>query len=157
MVTAIEERLRELGIELPAALQPLTDHASIITSRGLGFLAGHGPMDARRNPLVVGVVGTEVTEEEGNRAARLAALNAVATMRAALGSLDRVDQVVRLTGYVLSAPGFARQPWVVDGASQLLVQIFGPERGRHARTSVGVASSALRMSVTLDIVIAISD
>jgi len=77
-------------------------------------------------------------------------------MRAALGSLDRVEQVVRLTGYVLSAPGFARQPWVVDGASQLLVQIFGPERGRHARTSVGVNSSALRMAVTIDIVIAIS-
>lgn len=156
MAASIDDRLRDLGIKLPDAPQPLTDHASIVASRGLAYLAGHGPTDSQRNPVVVGAVGAELTEEDGNRAARLAALNAVATMRAALGSLDRVEQVVRLTGYVLSAPGFARQPWVVDGASQLLVQIFGPERGRHARTSVGVNSSALRMAVTIDIVIAIS-
>jgi hypothetical protein len=82
-------------------------------------------------------------------------MNAMASLRAACGTLDRVEQVVRLTGYVLSAPGFSRQPWVVDGASELLVEIFGPEVGRHARTSIGVASSALNMSVTVDLVVGV--
>jgi enamine deaminase RidA (YjgF/YER057c/UK114 family) len=151
----IDSRLRELRIELPPAQQPLTDHASIVISRGLGFLAGHGPMDADRKPLVTGFVGLEVTEEEAKLAARTAAMNAMASLRAACGSLDNVEQVVRLTGYVLSAPGFSRQPWVVDGASELLVEIFGSQVGRHARTSIGVASSALNMSVTVDIVVAV--
>lgn len=152
-MTTIEQRLTELGIELPLAQQPLTDHASVVFAHGLGFLAGHGPMDSERTPLVTGAVGLEVVEEEAKRAARIAALNAVASLRAACGTLDNVAQIVRLTGYVLSAPGFSRQPWVVDGASEVLVEIFGPEAGRHARTSIGVASSALNMSVTVDIVV----
>lgn len=154
-MTTIDEHLAELGIELPQAQKPITDHASVVISHGLAFLAGHGPMDSDRKPLVTGAVGLEVTEEEAKRAARLAALNAVASLRAACGTLDNVEQVVRLTGYVLSAPGFSRQPWVVDGASEVLVQIFGPVAGRHARTSIGVASSALSMSVTVDLVVGV--
>jgi enamine deaminase RidA (YjgF/YER057c/UK114 family) len=147
--------MSELGIELPQAQQPLTDHASVVTIRGLAFLAGHGPMDSDRVPLVTGAVGLEVQEEQAKQAARIAAMNAMASLRAACGTLDNVEQVVRLTGYVLSAPGFSRQPWVVDGASELLVEIFGPEIGRHARTSIGVASSALNMTVTVDIVVGV--
>jgi enamine deaminase RidA (YjgF/YER057c/UK114 family) len=154
-LTAIEQRMSELGIELPPAQQPLTDHASVVIIRGLAFLAGHGPMDSDRHPLVTGAVGLEVTEEQAKQAARIAAMNAMASLRAACGTLDNVEQVVRLTGYVLSAPGFSRQPWVVDGASELLIDIFGPEVGRHARTSIGVASSALNMSVTVDIVVGV--
>ena|ERR1022692_329722 len=154
-MTTIDQRLSELGIELPQAQQPITDHASVVVRHGLAFLAGHGPMDSDRNPLVTGPVGLEVSEQQAKEAARLAALNAMASLRAACGSLDSVEQVVRLTGYVLSAPGFSRQPWVVDGASEVLVQIFGPEVGRHARTSIGVASSALNMSVTVDIIVGV--
>lgn len=154
-VTSIDERLKEIGLELPAAQTPITDHASVVISHGLAFLAGHGPMDSARHPLVTGAVGLEVGEEEAKQAARLSALNAIASLRAACGSLDQVEQVVRLTGYVLSAPGFSRQPWVIDGASEALVEIFGPEIGRHARTSIGVASSALNMSVTVDLVVGV--
>jgi enamine deaminase RidA (YjgF/YER057c/UK114 family) len=150
-----DERMSALGIELPAAQPSLTDHASVVIHRGLAFLAGHGPMDSDRKPLITGAVGLEVTEERAKEAARMAAMNAMASLRAACGTLDRVEQVVRLTGYVLSAPGFSRQPWVVDGASELLVEIFGPEVGRHARTSIGVASSALNMSVTVDLVVGV--
>ncbi len=151
-----DERMDALGIKLPAAQQPLTDHASgMVIHRRLAFLAGHGPMDSERKPLITGAVGLEVTEERAKEAARMAAMNAVASLRAACGTLDSVEQVVRLTGYVLSAPGFSRQPWVVDGASEVLVEIFGPEVGRHARTSIGVASSALNMSVTVDIVVGV--
>jgi enamine deaminase RidA (YjgF/YER057c/UK114 family) len=152
---SVDDRLRELGIDLPKAQQPLTAHASVIVSHGLAFLAGHGPMDSNRNPVVTGAVGGPVAEEEAKAGARLAVLNALATLRT-VGSLDGVIQVVRLTGYVLSAPDFARQPWVVDGASELLVEVFGPERGRHARTSVGVSSSALNMSVTVDLVVSLA-
>lgn len=154
-MTTIDQRLTELGIELPKAQQPITDHASVVIVHGLAFLAGHGPMDSDRKPLVTGAVGLEVTEQQAKQAARLAALNAIASLRAACGGLDSVEQVVRLTGYVLSAPGFSRQPWVVDGASEVLVQIFGPEVGRHARTSIGVASSALNMSVTVDLIVGV--
>jgi hypothetical protein len=97
-----------------------------------------------------------VSESEGKAAARLAALNAISSLRAELGDLDRVEMILRLTGYVLSAPTFVRQPWVTDGASELLVEVFGPERGRHARTSVGVATSALSMSVSIDLIVAVS-
>jgi enamine deaminase RidA (YjgF/YER057c/UK114 family) len=144
-----------VGITLPPAQRALTDHASVVIHSGLAFLAGHGPMDGNRKPLVTGAVGLDVTEEEAKEAARIAAMNAMASLRDACGTLDCVEQVVRLTGYVLSAPGFSRQPWVVDGASELLVAIFGPDIGRHARTSIGVASSALNMSVTVDIVVGV--
>lgn len=154
-MSRIDDHMNAVGITLPPAQQPLTDHASVVIHRGLAFLAGHGPMDSNRKPLVTGAVGLEVTEEQAKEAARIAAMNAMSSLRAACGTLDCVEQVVRLTGYVLSAPGFSRQPWVVDGASEVLVEIFGPEVGRHARTSIGVASSALNMSVTVDIVVGV--
>jgi enamine deaminase RidA (YjgF/YER057c/UK114 family) len=154
-LSTVDDRMSALGIALPPPQQSLTDHASVVIHRGLAFLAGHGPMDSDRTPLVTGAVGLEVTEERAKDAARIAAMNAMSSLRAACGSLDCVEQVIRLTGYVLSAPGFARQPWVVDGASELLVAIFGPDKGRHARTSIGVASSALNMSVTVDIVVGV--
>jgi enamine deaminase RidA (YjgF/YER057c/UK114 family) len=155
-LSTTDDRIKAMGITLPPPQQPLTDHASVVVHRGLAFLAGHGPMDSDRRPLITGAVGLDVTEERAKEAARMAAMNAMSSLRAACGSLDRVEQVVRLTGYVLSAPGFSRQPWVVDGASELLVEIFGPEIGRHARTSIGVATSALNMSVTVDIVVGVT-
>jgi hypothetical protein len=100
-------------------------------------------------------VGGAVSETAGKAAARLSALNALSSLQAELGDLDQVKMILRLTGYVLSAPTFVRQPWVTDGASELLVQVFGVDRGRHARTSVGVATSALSMSVSIDLIVAV--
>jgi enamine deaminase RidA (YjgF/YER057c/UK114 family) len=148
----VDARLRAAGIELPPPLPPLSAHVPIVVSRGIAYVSGHGPLDSNRNPVFAGHVGSERTEAEGYQAARLAALNVLATLKQELGNLDRVARVVRLTGYVLSAPGFQRQPWVVDGASDLLVEAFGPENGQHARTSIGVTVSALGMTVTIDTV-----
>ncbi len=152
----IDQRLADQGIVLPEPLPPLAAHASVILNTGIAYVSGHGPMNRERIPMVTGAVGTEVSEEEAKAAARLVALNAVSSLRAELGTLDRVEQVLRLTGYVFSAPDFVRQPWVVDGASELLLQVFGTDRGRHARTSVGVSSSGLRMTVSIDLMVAIS-
>jgi len=148
-----EERIARLGIEIPRPQQPLAQHLPVVVSRGFAFVSGHGPMDSDRNPVYTGAVGDRYTVEDGAKAARLSALNAISSLRLALGSLDRVVRVVKLTGLVLSAPGFDRQPWVVDGASEVLMEVFGPRRGPHARTSVGVGSSALRLTVTMELVV----
>ncbi|MEP6661268.1 MAG: RidA family protein [Acidimicrobiales bacterium] len=150
MTGTAEERLELLGITLPPPLPPLTGHAPLVISRGMAYVSGHGPLDQDRVPLFAGRVGGERTEAEGHAAARLCALNVLASLRAELGSLNRVAQVVRLTGYVSSTDDFHRQPWVVDGASEVFQEVFGPERGRHARTSVGVSTTALDMTVTID-------
>ncbi len=147
-----EARLRTLGVELPGPLPALTGHAPLVVSRGLAFVSGHGPLDGDRRPVYAGRVGAELSEEEGFAAARLAALNTLSSLRHAVGSLDRVQRVVKLTGFVLSAPDFNRQPWVVDGASRLFTDVFGPELGAHARTSVGVATTPLDMALTIETV-----
>jgi enamine deaminase RidA (YjgF/YER057c/UK114 family) len=152
-----EQRMAERGIVLPRAQTPLAQHLPVIVTGGLAFVSGHGPMDPDRQPLWVGPVGSRYTVEEGAEAAQLSALNALASLRAVLGTLDRVRKVVKLNGYVLSAPGFDRQPWVIDGASGLLVDVFGPERGSHARTSLGVPASGLNMTVTIELIIAVEE
>jgi enamine deaminase RidA (YjgF/YER057c/UK114 family) len=152
-----EDRLRDLGIELPPALAPLSAHVPIVVSQGLVFVSGHGPLDLDRNPVFDGRVGLELTEEEGYNAARLSALNVLASLMQEFGTLDRVARLVKLTGYILSAPDFQRQPWVTDGASDLFVQAFGPDRGQHARTSVGVVVSPLNMTVAIETVFELGD
>lgn len=147
-----EQRIAHLGIELPPAQKPLAEHLPVIIAGNIAFVSGHGPMDSGRNPIFVGPVGSRYTVDEGAQAARLAASNAIASLRAAIGSLDHVRRVVKLSGFVLSAPDFERQPWVIDGASALLLEIFGDERGPHARTSVGVSASALSLTVTVELV-----
>jgi enamine deaminase RidA (YjgF/YER057c/UK114 family) len=152
-----ERRMAELGIRLPEAQSPLAAHLPLVVANGLVFVSGHGPMNSAREPVCVGPIGSAHTVDEGAEAARLAAMSALASLRLAIGSLDYVRKVVKLNGYVLSAPGFDRQPWVIDGASSLLVDVFGPDRGPHARTSVGVAASALHLSVTVELIFAVDE
>jgi enamine deaminase RidA (YjgF/YER057c/UK114 family) len=156
-MSAVEDRLRAGGVELPPPLAPLSAHVPIVVSRGIVFVSGHGPLDADRKPVFAGPVGGERSEAEGFAAARLSILNVLASLKQEFGDLDRIARVIRLTGYVLSVPGFSRQPWITDGASDLLVEAFGPERGQHARTSVGVVVSALNMTVTVDTVFELAD
>ena len=148
--SGVEHRLIAAGIELPQPLPPLSAHVPIVTSERIVFVSGHGPLDEAREPIFAGAVGADRSEADGYQAARLSMLNVLASLRHEFGSLDRVGRAIRLTGYVLSAPDFHRQPWVTDGASDVLIEAFGSERGRHARTSVGVVVSALNMSVTID-------
>jgi len=141
----IDERLAELGLELPPAAAPLASYVPVRISGDQAFVAGQVPLEDGR-VLSVGKLGADVSIEQGQEAARRCALQALAALRDALGSLDRVRGVLKLDVFVASAPGFTDLPRVADGASDLLAEIFG-EQGRHARVTVGVAELPLGASV----------
>jgi enamine deaminase RidA (YjgF/YER057c/UK114 family) len=146
-----EARLKALGIHLPPAPKPLASYVPAVRTGNLVFLAGQGPL-ADGKPTVTGKVGAELSEEEGNKAARATMLTLLAVLRQEIGSLDRVRRVVKLVGWVNSAPGFTRQPWVINGASDLLIEIFG-EAGKHARSSLGANELPLNIPVEIELVV----
>ena len=148
-----EAKLKALKIELPPAPKPIASYVPAVRTGNLVFLAGQGPV-ADGKATVTGKVGAQLSEEEGYKAARAATLVALGALRAEIGSLDRVARVVKVVGFVNSAPGFTRQPWVVNGASDLLVEVFG-DAGRHARTSVGVSELPLDIPVEIDVIVEI--
>jgi enamine deaminase RidA (YjgF/YER057c/UK114 family) len=146
-----EARLRELGIALPPAPRPVASYVPWVRAGHLLFVSGQLPF--RKGELICrGCVPDEVSPEEAAEAARQAALNALAVVREALGTLNRVERIVRLTGYVFSRPDFRDHPQVMNGASDFLVEVFG-ERGRHSRVTVGVASLPLGSPVELDLIV----
>ena len=149
-----EARLKALGIQLPPAPTPVASYVPAVRTGNLVFLAGQGPL-AGGKPTVTGKVGAELTEEEGNKAARATILNSLAALRAEIGSLDRVRRIVKLVGWVNSAPGFTRQPWVINGASDLLVEIFG-DAGKHARSSVGANELPFNIPVEIELIVEIA-
>ena len=132
----IDVKLAELGLVLPSAGTPFASFQHVVVVDGLAFVAGQPPVDGDRRPYL-GRLGVEISLEQGQAAARLSALNVIAQLKAALdGDLDRVVRCVKLGVFVNSAPDFNGQPQVANGASDLLVQIWG-EAGRHARFAVG--------------------
>jgi len=146
-----EARLAELGIELPPVPPPV---ANFVRTRQVGsllFLSGHGPIhpDGHRDQ---GKLGVDISIEDAKASARLTGLNLLATARSALGSLDRVRQVVKVLGMVNSGPGFGRQPEVMDGFSDLMVEVFG-EAGRHARSAVGMAELPFGIPVEIEMIL----
>lgn len=149
----IEERLTELGIELPPAPAPVASYVPVRVAGGLAFVAGQIPIEAGE-VLSVGRLGAEVTLEQGAEATRRCALQALSALRDALGSLDRMRHIVKVEVFVASAPGFVDQPKVANGASDALVEILG-DAGRHARAAVGVAELPLGASVEVAIVAAV--
>src|SRR5262245_49399350 len=149
-----EARLKALGIVLPPAPKPIAAYVPAVRTGNLVFLAGQGPF-ADGKPTITGKVGAQVTEKQAYEAARTAILISLAVLRAEIGSLDRVRRIVKLVGWVNSAPGFTRQPWVMNGASELLVEIFG-EAGKHARSSVGANELPLNIPVEIAIVVEIA-
>ena len=144
-------RLRELGIELPAAPRPVAAYVPAVRAGDLVYTSGQIPLREGRVEYA-GRVGEDLSVEQGAAAARLCCLNALAVLRAELGDLDRITRVVRVVGYVRSAPGFTEQPRVVNGASELLLDVFG-EAGRHARSAVGVSELPLGSAVELELVV----
>ena len=144
-----EDRLKELGIELPPAPQPLASYVPVSVSGGFAFVAGQVPM-AEGKPLVTGKLGDDIDVATGAEAARRCALQALAALRFELGSLDRVSRIVRLGVFVASASGFTDQPKVANGASDLLAEVFG-ESGRHARIAVGVSELPLGAPVEVEV------
>lgn len=144
-----EARLAELGIELGEPPPPVANYVGAVRVGELLFVSGHGPYENGAYPYT-GKLGAGVDVETGRLAARLTMLNVLATVRAELGSLDRVERVVKLLCMVNSAPDFAEQPQVANGASDLLVEIFGEERGRHARSAVGMGALPMGISVEIE-------
>jgi enamine deaminase RidA (YjgF/YER057c/UK114 family) len=146
-----EQRLSELGLKLPEAPQPVANYVPFLLSGDQLFISGQISKDGAGRVLT-GLLGGGASIEDGQAAARHSALNVLAQAKAALGGLDRIVQILRLTGFVASAPGFVDQPKVINGASDLLVAVLG-DAGRHTRSAVGVASLPLGASVEIDAIL----
>jgi enamine deaminase RidA (YjgF/YER057c/UK114 family) len=149
---SIEHRLAELGIELPQAAAPVAAYVPVVVTGNLAHVSGQLPfVDGQ---LVTGRLGEDVTLEQGMAAARACGLMILAQLAAALGSLDRVERVVKLGAFVNSAASFTDQPKVANGASELMAQVFG-EAGKHARSAVGVPVLPLGAAVEVDALVAL--
>ncbi len=154
---AIEERLLALGIALPPAHRfPNANRTGCVRAAGLLFVSGHPPA-ALPGIAMRGKVADDVPEDRAVEAARAAALNILATVRQELGSLDHVRRIVKVFGMVNSSPGFERQFAVIDGASDLFLSLWGQERGRHARSAVGLAELPRGIPVEIEAVLEIED
>jgi len=151
MAGTIETRLTELGITLPVAATPAANYVPFVRTGSQLWVSGQIPMLDGDLPYK-GRLGDTVSLEDGQAAARLCALNVIAQVRAATGDLDAVARVVKLVGFVNSAPGFGDQPKVVNGASDMIVEIFG-DKGRHARSAVGVAGLPFDVAVEVEAVV----
>ena len=145
-----EARLKEKNIQLPSPSTPVANYVGAVRTGNLLFLAGQGPS---REWLGKGRVGKDITLEEGYQAARSTGLNLLATTRQSLGSLDKVKRVVKVLGMVNSAPGFTDQPKVINGFSDLMVEVFGEAIGKHARSAVGMAELPFGIPVEIEMVL----
>jgi len=145
----IEERLAELGIVLPPVMPPAGNYIRCVIDGTTLYTSGHGPQDGEA--MVRGKVGSDLTIEQGRHAARLTGLSILASMQAALGTLDRVERLLKVLGMVNVAPGFDRTPEVINGCSDLFVDIFG-DAGRHARSAVGMAELPGGIAVEIELI-----
>lgn len=144
----IADRLGELGIVLPPVSPPVGNYLGCVVQDDLVYVGGHGPLDGRK--VIHGKVGTDLTLEEGRTAARMTALSILATLQSELGDLDRIDRIVKVFGMVNVGPGFNQTPAVIDGCSDLLVDVFG-EPGRHTRSVVGLAELPFDIAVEIEL------
>jgi enamine deaminase RidA (YjgF/YER057c/UK114 family) len=152
---SIDQRLAELGITLPQAAAPVAAYVPTVQHRGLLHISGQISF-AENGSLIKGRLGEDMQLEAGQQAARRCGVMLLAQIRAALGSLDRVERIVKLGVFVNSAPSFTDQPKVANGASELMQEVFG-EAGRHARSAVGVAVLPLGVAVEVDAIVAVRD
>jgi enamine deaminase RidA (YjgF/YER057c/UK114 family) len=147
-----EATLKAKGITLPPPTTPLANYVGAVRSGNLLYLSGHGPMRDGK-PLVTGKVGRDLSVEQGYQAAREVGLGLLATTRATLGSLDRVKRVVKVLGMVNSTDDFGDQPKVVNGFSDLMVEVFGEAIAKHARSAVGMAGLPLGIPVEIEMIL----
>jgi enamine deaminase RidA (YjgF/YER057c/UK114 family) len=152
-----EARLKELGITLPDPPSPVATYVPAVRVGNLLFVSGHGPGPAPDGKSYAGKVGRDLTLEEGRAAARSVGLNVLASTRSALGSLDKVVRTVKTLGMVNAVDDFTQQPQVVNGFSDLLVEIFGEERGKGARSAVGMGSLPSNIPVEVEVIFEVRD
>ena len=149
----IESRMKEIGLSLPEASKPVAAYIPAKQTGKLVFTAGQLPM-VNGELISKGLLGQDVEIDEAKKAARICTLNALAAIKSVIGDLDQIKQIVRVVGYVASVPTFTQQPAVVNGASELLLEIFG-ENGKHARSAVGMAVLPLNASVEIELTVEI--
>ena len=151
----VDQQLIKLGIELPAAAKPRFSYIPCNQTGNLLYLSGQ---DCRVNGVLLyeGKLGQELTIEQGQQAAHQTIINLLAVMKEYLGDLDRVVKIVKLLGFVNSAPGFADQPIVMNGASNLLVDVFG-DKGKHARSAIGTSDLPFHTPVEIELIVEITD
>jgi enamine deaminase RidA (YjgF/YER057c/UK114 family) len=152
-VGKVESRINELKLSLPEVPKPVAAYIPAKQTANLVFTAGQLPM-VNGELISKGLLGQDVEIDEANKAARTCTLNALAAIKGVIGDLDRIKQIVRVVGYVASVPTFTQQPAVVNGASELLLEIFG-ENGKHARSAVGMAVLPLNASVEIELTVEI--
>ncbi len=148
-----EARLTELGITLPEPPRPVANYVGAVRAGNLLFLSGHGPLRPDSTPSTTGKVGRDLDVPRAYAVAREVGLSLLATARAELGSLDRVQRVVKVLGMVHSAEGFGQQPQVINGCSDLLVDVFGAAIGKHARSAVGMAELPMNIPVEIEMIL----
>ena len=153
-MSSINEKLAALGLTLPAVPAPVAAYVNCVRSGNLLFLSGGLPIDGDRK--VIGKVPTQGSIEEAQEGARIIILNRLAVIQDAIGSLDKVKQIVSLGGFVNSEPDFYGHPQVINGASELLVEIFGEKR-KHSRTALGAAALPLNVAVEINLIVEIED
>jgi len=153
MSEIVEQKLAKLGIVLPTAVVPAFQYVPVTVHERQAFVSGQLPREGDE-VRIVGKVGNEVSIERAQAAARLCVLQALACLKQALGSLDHIERILKVTGFVASAPMFNQQPKVIDAASELLVQVFG-ENGRHARSAIGVAELPRNACVEIEMIVAL--
>ena len=149
---SVQDRLREMGLELPAR-RSAGQYVGAVRSGNLLFVSGVGPVGP--GGMVTGKLGVELDVEAGKEAARLCALNCLSAVQEAVGDLDRVTRIVKVLAFVNSGPGFSQQHVVVDGASSFLLSLFG-DRGAHARSSVGVAELPFNIAVEVEMIVEVA-
>jgi len=149
MAGLVEKKLSELGIILPVPASPIANYVGFVRTGALLFVSGQICLESGGKLVARGKLGENVAIEDGQRAARACAINLLAQVKVALGDLDKVVRVVRLGGFINSDPAFVDGPKVMNGASDLVVEVFG-DKGRHARSTVGVASLPLDAAVEVE-------
>jgi enamine deaminase RidA (YjgF/YER057c/UK114 family) len=141
--------MQELGIVLPPVFPPAGNYLGCVIDDGIVYVGGHGPVEG--DIVIQGKVGGTLSLEQGQAAARMTALSMLATLQAELGDLDRIDRIIKFVGMVNCAPGFNQTPAVIDGCSNLLVELFG-DAGRHTRSAVGMAELPFDIAVEIELI-----
>ncbi len=150
-----EARIKELGIQLIKPTPPIANYVKAVRVGNLVYLSGHGP-DKPEGGVVTGKVGSDLTLEQGRDAARLAGISLLSTLKAEIGDLNKVKRIVKVMGMVNSVPTFDKHPAVINGFSDLMVDVFG-ENGKHARSAVGMASLPNNIAVEIEMIVELKD
>jgi enamine deaminase RidA (YjgF/YER057c/UK114 family) len=146
-----EQKIKQLGIQLPQIPESLGSYQDMVRVGNLVFLSGRGPLKAD-GKYITGKVGQDLTTNEGYQAARLTAINQLAILKQAFGTLDKIKRIIKVNGYVHTADSFTEQSKVMNGFSDLLIEVFG-EQGKHARTSVGVFTLPQNMAIEVEMIV----